>query len=77
MERARERERKQRSRAQRPRAKTEVWIGIHTNRESKDEPQRIVGRSLLSRLQYLDNIKSSAKDLLLPALEMEIRSRML
>ena len=36
-----------------------VWV---TNRRTRAEPQRIVGRSLLSRLQYPVHIKSSARD---------------
>ena len=35
---------------------------VVTNRRSRAEPQRIVGRSLLSRLQYPLHVKSSARD---------------
>ena len=39
---------------------------------TQDEPQWIVAQRLLSHLQYLDSVKSSAKDLSLPKLEITI-----
>ena len=40
--------------------------------KTQDEPQWIVTQGLLSHLQYLDSVKSSAKDLSLPKLEIAI-----
>ena len=44
-------------------------------RKTQDEPQWIVTQRLLSHLQYLDSVKSSAKDLSLPKLEIEINRK--
>ena len=41
-------------------------------RKTQDEPQWIVTQRLLSHLQYLDSVKSSAKDLSLPRFEITI-----
>ena len=41
-------------------------------RRTQDEPQWIVAHRLLSHLQYLDSVKSSAKDLSLPKSEIAI-----
>ena len=38
--------------------------------KTQDEPQWIVTQRLLSHLQYLDSVKSSAKDLSLPRFEI-------
>ena len=40
--------------------------------KTQDEPQWIVTQGLLSHLQYLDSVKSSAKDLSLPRFEITI-----
>ena len=40
-------------------------------RKTQDESQWIVAQRLLSHLQYLDSVKSSAKDLSLPKFEIE------
>ena len=40
--------------------------------KTQDEPQWIVTQGLLSHLQYLDSVKSSAKDLSLPRFEIKI-----
>ena len=45
--------------------------------KTQDEPQWIVTQGLLSHLQYLDSVKSSAKDLSLPKLEIEINRKSL
>ena len=42
-------------------------------RKTQDEPQWIVTQRLLSHLQYLDSVKSSAKDLSHPQFEIMIR----
>ena len=44
-------------------------------RKTQDEPQWIVAQRLLSHLQYLDSVKSSAKDLSLPKLEIKIKHK--
>ena len=46
------------------------WFRSEQIRRTQDEPQRIVAHRLLSHLQYLDSVKSSAKDLSLPRFEI-------
>ena len=46
--------------------------GCEQIRKTQDEPQWIVTQRLLSHLQYLDSVKSSAKDLSLPRFEIMI-----
>ena len=49
-----------------------VFFGCEQIRKTQDEPQWIVTQRLLSHLQYLDSVKSSAKDLSLPRFEIMI-----
>ena len=49
-----------------------VFFGCEQIRKTQDEPQWIVTQRLLSHLQYLDSVKSSAKDLSLPRFEIKI-----
>ena len=46
--------------------------GSEQIRKTQDEPQWIVTQRLLSHLQYLDSVKSSAKDLSLPWFAIEL-----
>ena len=49
-----------------------LLVGCEQIRKTQDEPQWIVAQRLLSHLQYLDSVKSSAKDLSLPKFEIMI-----
>ena len=51
--------------------------GCEQIKKTQDEPQWIVAQRLLSHLQYLDSVKSSAKGLSLPKLEIKINRRRL